>query len=56
MTEILWFLAFLLCAGTALVVAMRLSYMVGQHHEEMKSRRYLESLSHLHKTKSRVEE
>lgn len=53
MTEILWFFAFILCGGLALVIAMRLSYIAGQHHEESRARRYLESLSHLSKPKER---
>lgn len=49
MTEVALYFALLILGSVGIVLALNMSYWAGQRHEEKQARRYLESLSHLHK-------
>jgi hypothetical protein len=53
MTEIVLWFAFLILGSVAIVLALNMSFLAGQRHEEKQARRYLESLNHLHSTERR---
>jgi hypothetical protein len=54
MTEVVIWFAFLILGSVAIVLALNLSFWAGQRHEERQARKYLESLSHLHRPTDRV--
>lgn len=47
MTEALILFAAVILGGTMLAVAMRVAFHAGQHTEELRGRRYVDTLSHL---------
>lgn len=54
MTEVVIWFAFLILGSVAIVLALNLSYLAGQRREEKQARKYLESLSHLHRPGDRL--
>jgi membrane protein DedA with SNARE-associated domain len=54
MIEVAVWFAFLILGSLAIVLALNLSYWAGQRHEEKQARKYLESLSHLHRPGDRL--
>lgn len=50
MAEFLILLAAILFGGMMLVLAMRMAFHAGQQVEELRGRRYLDTLSHLRRT------
>ena len=49
MAEVALYFALLILGSVGIVLALNLSYWAGQRHEEKQSRRYLDSLRHLHR-------
>lgn len=49
MTEVVLYFALLILGSVGIVLALNLSYWAGQRSEEKRARKYLDSLSHLHR-------
>ena len=52
MIEVVFFFALLIIGSAVIVIALNMSYWAGQSHEEKQGRKYLDSLSHLQRSKS----
>lgn len=50
MTETLILLAAIIVGGLMLAIAMRMAFHAGQQVEELRGRRYLDTLSHLQRS------
>jgi len=55
MSAVALYLALLVLGSVAIVLALNLSYVLGQRTEERKARRYLDSLTHLHRSQDHKE-
>lgn len=53
MIEIVGYFALLILGSAVIVLSLNASYWTGRRHEEKQSRRYLDSLTHLHRPKER---
>jgi membrane protein DedA with SNARE-associated domain len=53
MTGIIGYFLLLIVGSAVIVLALNASYWTGRRYEEKQSRRYLDSLTHLHSTRNR---